>query len=195
LQCSTAALGLYYVRSRAKLQPKALLMTSPAARYRRKWLENFDFNTAGADQYLLLDDFPTSHLLRYFEIEWTSQMPKQSGVVLSGFNMCNNAGPAVPRAGILVNLNASGFLAVYEAASPTTYTSSTLGAADLSLASHTYRVVLTTGRFGAVQCYVDGTLIGSYTLTQPLWGGLLGLWKFTGGSDLLIQSLYYITEF
>lgn len=195
LTCSSVALGMYHVRSRAKLQPNTLKTNGTSMRNKKLWLDSVEHNSTVGDAYLLFDEFPTSHMLHNFECEWSSQMPKQSGVVLSGFTFSNNSGPMVPRAGFIVALDNTGVLTLYEASGPTTYTATTLGAVDLSLASHKYRVVVGSGRFGTIDVYVDDAKIGAtYNITRPFWGGRLGLWKFQGTGNLKIDKLYYVTN-
>lgn len=193
LLCSSVAIGVYHVRSRAKLQPNTLKTSGSSMRYKKLWLDSVEHNATVGDAYLLFDEFPTSHMLRDFSCEWVSQMPKQSGVVLCGFTFSNNAGPQVPRAGFIVALDNVGNLTLYETSGPAAFIATTLGAVDLSLASHTYRVVLTTGRFGTVTVFVDNTAIGApYAITRPFWGGRLGLWKFPNTGNLKIDKLYYL---
>lgn len=195
MTCSSVALGMYHVRSRAKLQPNTLKTSGTNMRNKKLWLDSVEHNSTVGDAYLLFDEFPTSHLLHNFECEWTSQMPKQSGVVIGGFTFSNNSGPMVPRAGFIVALDNTGFLTIYEASGPTSYTSTALGAVDLSVASHKYRTVIGSGRFGTIDVYVDDTKIGAtYNITRPFWGGRLGLWKFPNTGNLKVDKLYYVTN-
>lgn len=193
LDCATGAVGLYYMRTRPKLQADALKAGSATARYRKRWLDKFEITTSTTDSTLLFDDFPTSHLLRTLEIEFTSQLPKESGVVVGGLKLSSLAGPAVARQGVIVGIDASGFLSVWESTAPGTFTKTVLGAADLSLASHVYRFTLSPGAFGALTAYVDGVAIGAPVgMNLPYMGGVLGVWK-QPTSTVLIDSLYYIS--
>lgn len=188
LSCSGGGgIGLHYLRSRPAERPLMLPSGSAVPSQRALLLEyKLDLSSSTGDTLCVFDDLPASRFLDDLELEWSSQMLKSSAVVIGGNVGANNSAAAAERA-ISIGLDSAGKLALWEATAPGTYTLTTVGASDLSTASHLYRVRITTA--GAVTLWVDDVQIGTATLTGPYRGGLLGLWKSQAGGTLTVIDL------
>jgi hypothetical protein len=121
------------------------------------------------------------------EIEWVGQLTVSSGFILAGANVGSTSGTASAERAISVGLNASGFLSVDESTAPGTYTTTVIGATNLSTASHTYRVSTTSA--GVMSLYVDEALIGTYTIAGPYFGGLIGLYRNLANGLLTVTDV------
>jgi hypothetical protein len=187
---ASGAIALSGIKLR-KRSRQALLANAAAVPINRiQVASKLSLSAATTDQLFLVDTVAASRFDYPLQVEWTSQMPKISGVVLCGGLIGNNVALTGPEKFIYVALNASGFVTVYEATAPGTYTATVLGAVDLSVASHTYRVVLSAVNPGTCTVYVDDAAIGSpVSLTQPHLGGLLGVWKNTTAAILNVYDL------
>jgi hypothetical protein len=187
---SSGAIALSGIKLR-KRSRQALLANAAAVPINRiQVASKLSLSAATTDQLFLVDTVAASRFDYPLQVEWTSQMPKISGVVLCGGLIGTNAALTGPEKFIYVALNASGFVTVYEATAPGTYTTTVLGAVDLSVASHVYRVVLSAANPGTCTVYVDDAAIGSpVALTQPHLGGLLGVWKNTTATILNVYDL------
>lgn len=186
--------GLYYARVRPTLvAPPVKYRNTPTLKYRHLWLEDFEFVYTGTGDVALLTEFPTSHFLDPLTIEFTAQLNKGTGIVLCGGMAADNAASHEAKGNIIIAANVgSGFLAIFEGGG---VTFDVPGVVDLSLASHDYKIVLSSGRYGAVYVYVDGVLVDNgygvtYALTRAYWGGSLGFWAI-GSGTLSIDRLFY----
>jgi lysophospholipase L1-like esterase len=183
---SVGAAGVNYLRTRAVDKP-ALLPSANSLHSQRVMLSPLmtSESTAAGTQFVS-DTMPVSRLIDGYEIEFTGTLQKNSGVIVGG-NIGDNSTLTGVEKLVIFGLNGSGFLAVSEASAPATFTTTAIGGTDLSVASHVYRVAVTTA--GVASLYVDGTLIGTNNLAQPYYGGYLGLWKNSAGGTLTITDL------
>ncbi len=191
LQMTTASIGgagLHCIRSRNAERPLMLPSGFAVPLQRTQMVARLELNSSSANTMCVFDDLPASCFIDGCSYEWTGQMLKGSGVIIGG-NVGSNGGSAACERAVTIALNATtGFLEVQEATAPATYSTTTLGAADLSTASHTFRFSLTNA--GALTVLVDGVAIGvPVSLTGPWRGGLLGLWKNQAGGSLAITNV------
>lgn len=184
---TSGSAGLYYARVRPTLTPpESTLRGTPTIKTRKQWLQDVEFTSTGTADVLLLPEFPTSHFMDDLIIEFSAQLDKGSGIVICGGKAADNSVTAEAEANIIIGANTgTGYLTVWEGGG---VDYDEIGAADLSAASHDFRVEITAGRFGEVSVYVDGVLIDngvdafSYELTKPYWGGCIGFWAAAAGS-------------
>lgn len=185
---STGGIGIHALRARDAEKPLTLPNGSADPSLRKLLSPRIDMTAGTANTITVYDDMPASRFLSDLELEWTGQMLINSALVIGG-NVGPNAGTAVASQALFFGLDAAGKLAVWETTAPATFTLTTIGAVDLSLASHIFRVKVTAARFGVVTLWVDETQIGTVNLTLPYYGGLVGLWKNIAGSRLTITNL------
>jgi lysophospholipase L1-like esterase len=181
-------IGLHCLRSREAAKPLLLPNGFAAPGQMSLMAQKLELTSGVANTMFVCDDIPVGGFLDSCTFEWTGQMLKDSGVIIGG-NLGSNAGPAACERLVGVILNpATGFLAVIEATAPATYTTTVLGAVDLSVASHLYRFTLTTA--GQLTVYVDGAAVGApVALAGPWRGGLLGLWKNSNTGALTVTNV------
>lgn len=120
------------------------------------------------------------------QLEWTATMLKSSGVGVGGYY-----GTTVVAAGaqqtVIVGLNSSGFLTVWEATAPGSYTATVLDSTDHSGGSHLYAFLIGVG---TIQCFIDGSAVGGSTaLTQGYAGGNICLWRGGSSGNMQINNL------
>lgn len=190
----TFAAALNYFRSRQAFWSNPFIRqagsTTSQENYSRLLTPQLDMFAAGTNSITLFTDFPTPRLLRTFQLNFTSQIPINSGVILHGSSVGTNAGPVAAIGGITVGLNASGFLTVFEQTGPSSQITSVLGAVNLSAASHAYVIQCTAGGvFGSLTVFVDGSSIGTYNYTLPWFGGFLGMFKAAAGGVFTITNV------
>lgn len=192
---TVGGIGVHCLRSRETEKPLILPSGFAAPGQRKQLAPRLELNSTTANTMAVFDDCPVSFLIDAATIEWTGQMPKDSGVIIGG-NVGSNSGSAACERAITIQLNpATGYLSVQEATGPGAYTSNAaLSAVDQSAASHTFRAVLTniSTTSMTVQVFVDGVSIGTQALTGPFRGGLLGLWKNGAGGSLAITNVYRV---
>jgi lysophospholipase L1-like esterase len=183
---TVGAAGVNYLRTRAVDKPVLLPSASSLHSQRVMLSPVMTSESALAGTQFISDAMPVSRLIDGYEIEFTGTLQKNSGVIVGG-NIGDNTTLTGVEKLVIYGLNGSGFLAVSEASAPATFSTTAIGVVDLSVASHVYRVAVTTA--GVASLYVDGTLIGTYNLLQPYYGGYLGLWKNAAGGVLTITDL------
>jgi hypothetical protein len=191
LLCTTSSsggIGVHCIRSRSTEKPLLLPNGFAVPLQHRPLAARLELNSVTANTMCVFDDLPASSFLDGCSIEWTGTMLKDSGVIIGG-NIGSNGGSAACERAVTVGLSpATGFLTVWEATAPGTYTATVLGAVDLSLGSHLYRFALTSA--GQLTAYVDGVAIGApVALAGPYRGGLPGLWKNGSAGALTITNV------
>jgi lysophospholipase L1-like esterase len=191
----TGAIVINGLRARAVAKPIQLGLSSTDLSVRQLITPKLELPAGGAGNVTAMMDIEGSRFTEALELEWTSQMPKQSGLVICGVHGAVNGAQSVERL-LHFYLDASGFATLAEATAIGTYSSTNFSAVDQSTASHTFRVVVTAANPGTVSMFVDGVQVGSaITLTQSYFGGWLGAWKFTAGTDLTITNLSRVWHF
>lgn len=183
---ATGGVGVNYLRTRQAAKPLLLPSGFAAPSQRTLMAKKLDNSSGTAGTQFVSDDIPVSRLVDGYELEWTGQMQKDSGLIVGGNIGTNGALTGVEKA-VIFGLNGSGFLAVSEATAPATFGTTVIGAVDLSVASHLFRVNVSTA--GLVTLYVDDVQIGTYNLVQPYYGGLVGLWKNNAAGTLTVTDV------
>ena len=181
-------IGIHGLRSRAAEKPLLLLNASTVPTQRVLLAPMIDMSATVSNTVALFDTMNMSRYLGACEFEWTGQLQYNSGICI-GSNIGSNTGSAIAQQLQIFGLNSSGFASVYEATGPAAFVAGTLGSTDLSLAIHSYRVQISAGSPGVVTMYVDNVQVGTYTLTQTYFGGLLGIWKNSAAGVLVITNV------
>lgn len=164
-----------YVRAWPTRVPGKALLSKAAGNaltvgYRRAELPKVTVTSDSTDIKHFITDIPMSCFNRTLDIQFTATMPKLTGVVL----MANRrSSTADTRGGVVVFANAiTGYLAVGEGGEAAYGTPVVIGSSDLSGGSHVYRITVDSA--GEMTFYVDGSSVGTHTLTKALFGGKLG---------------------
>lgn len=175
--------GFYYLRATPTRSRTSIGFsggTAPTVSERIIEREALAFSGSHAGENQLLTDIPLSRTVA-FELSFSSQLPKGCGVVLFCHRGSNGAATAV--GGVLVYLDGTtGYLSCAERDGSAYTNVSAIGAADLSAASHDYRIAVATD--GTLSLYVDGSLIDTYaqSASRPFIGGVLGLYSSAAAS-------------
>jgi hypothetical protein len=198
LTTSAGGIGLSHVRTRATLKPRKLFLgnsSGASVGNGHVTLMSAYYHTvsgAGNVGVVLFDDIPTSRFLRTLDIEMYAALNASEGMMIGGCVIADNASSVNASAGIVIGLNASGYLTVSEINGAGGMTDHVIGSTNLSGASHYYRASVTGGRFGVVTPYLDGVAQTPVSLTLPYLGGLLGLRKVGAGTMSVTEIRRYI---
>jgi lysophospholipase L1-like esterase len=185
---SAGAAGANYLRTRLAEKPVLLLSTAAVAApgHRKLLSKKMELTSAAANTTYVCDEMPMSRLVDGYEFEWTGNMANNTGMIVSGI-YGSTVGVADVEKAIIFGLGNAGLFSVSEASAPATYATTAVGAVNLAGVSHLYRVAVTSA--GVATLYVDDVSVGTYNMTQPYFGGLLGLWKNTAGGTLTVTDV------
>ncbi|MFB9978712.1 SGNH/GDSL hydrolase family protein [Mesorhizobium kowhaii] len=184
------AIGLSYLRTRPSKPAKKF---GPARDlWRDKAYSLMTLSGTGADSTLLMDELPHSRALdaEGTDITFTATMAKDTQFVLHGILTATGAASALsPRMGIGVGLQVgTGFCTVYQNPNAGVYTTSVLGAVDLSGTARTWRLFRPAGSAN-LTVYMNGVSQGTVALTGPHVGGFMGLRANGAGLAVTVQDL------
>lgn len=192
LTSTTAAGSITYSGLKSRTYKKPIQMLGGTAvqsgRYREQLSPLIELQTgSGTSQIAIFETMPVERFLCTIDFEFTATLPINCGMCIGGYHGGNTSAPTAQQL-IGIGLNASGFVTITEATGPAaTYTTTVLGATNLSGGSHLYEVVIQPNN--TLQVLVDGTSVGSMTLAQPYYGGWLGLYKNLAATDLVITNV------
>jgi hypothetical protein len=179
------ATGMSFIRS-VKARKFVPQITSGASVVRSNLIaaELSNYSTS-ANSIVMIEDFaapvPASGFVEY---RWNAKMAKNSGFVTGGKIGTLSGSTTLERARAF-GLNSAGFLTMWEATAPGTYTATVFGAVDLSLIERSYRLVVGNG----LNFYVDGTLIAAQSFATNFVAGNIGLWKGNATGECTLSNL------
>jgi hypothetical protein len=178
-KAGTGRVGIYYLRThKTRHFPVAFVgSTSPLPSYtiskRQTVLEGIDIINDGATNVQIITDIPTSRSLYTLDVEVDAKFAKGAGYMLFTKNASDTG---LPQGGLVIYLdNSSGYLRIAEGKGKAFMNATTLGATDLSTASHKIKTLVTTT--GLCTFYVDGSSVGTYQMQKPHIGGFLGFYS------------------
>lgn len=193
LSCTSGSIGFNFLRTRKTGVEKNIVSVSgtPSSHYRKTILENFEF-TSTSEATMILDDFPISTLLRVQEYELSATLGKSTGLVLLGLHETDTSSLSQALPGLVVGLDSSGYLCVWEHDLTTMNKTVIMSGTDLSLVSRRWYIRVTGTTIDVVD-YALGAAT-PYTKTKAYYGGLVGFWQLNSGT-LTIDKLVKIVRF
>jgi lysophospholipase L1-like esterase len=185
----SGAIVINGLRARAVAKPIQLGNTSIDMAVRQLLVPKIEIYAGATSNVIAMMDIECSRFTEDLELEWTGQIPKVAGLVICAIRGSTVGSQSVERL-LHFYLDGSGYPTLAEATAIGTYSSTNFNTTDYSTASHLYRVIVTAANPGAATLFIDGTQIGSpIALTQVWFGGWLGAWKNTAGTDLTITDI------
>jgi lysophospholipase L1-like esterase len=179
--------GFYYLKTYNTRKKTTLFGGGTTGQSRRSLvLSDFSFGSDGGESHILTD-IPTSNLIKSLDVEVVANFSKNQGFMLFGHKIGKETGLS-PRGGLTFFLNSStGYLLVAEGTMTGYTTPVTIHAADISGVTKRYRVNISSS--GVATIYVDNQQVNTYTMAKPNYGGFLGFYKSTAGTNIIDRVL------
>lgn len=182
------ALSLNHIRARAAQSSEKRIAIRASDNYRKILVSNYEMTSVGIPSITLFDEIPTPRIDTDLEFEFKAKLIKNSGVIFNGLTLSNLSTASTVEPGVLIALDANGFLGVWENVAGGNNRLFT-GTTDLSVLDVQYYVKFTAGYGALVSVYTNQALAAEALTTQPYMGGFFGFWKGDAIGTMFVERV------